>query len=143
MITIKLRKLRSIKGLLYVILISICGCQKPPKVAYNIPYLLGRNIDEVRKILDNPLESPADPLSSKKESYDNIYKKDGQTLLISYNLRNRKISSFFIVSSVEYENVKDIMKVGNLDSLETKAYLAEPERPFGTTAYNSIKIKIK
>ncbi len=140
-------KLNIVKKILFIIIFLTCVCsckeQKPPQVTFDVPALIGKNIDEVRKVLGKPLENPPDPSNSKEEHYDNIYKKDGQTLLISYNLNNRKISSFFIVSSTDYDNVKDLMKIGNLDSLQTMNYSAEAEHPYFTDSFNSIKITLR
>lgn len=141
-------KLRSAHQVLCVILVSmIIGCafkeQKIPKAVYNIPLLIGKNIDEVRTILGKPLENPPDPLKPQKEHFENLYDKEGQLLLIYFYPDTRKIESFHIVSSIGYDSVKTVLKIGKLDFKNTNDYWIEPGERYFTNTYNAVTIHLK
>jgi len=141
-------ELKSVNKAFCIILVFVVlGCtfkdRKPPEVVYNIPLLLGKNIDEVREVLGKPLENPPDPSDFKKDHFENLYEKDDQKLLISFDPHTRKTKFFFIVSSIEYNDVKDILKIGNLDSTETKDYWVEKRSLSFSKAFKSVTIHLK
>lgn len=118
------------------------GKQKSYEGTYDIPALIGKNIDEVREVLGKPLDNPPDPSDFHKDHYENLYEKNDQKLLISFNPHTRKINFFFIVSSIEYDNIKDILKIGNLDSTETKDYWVEKRSLFFSKAFKSVTVHL-
>ncbi len=145
MMILEFNSLKPFKYILYVLLLIFASCteQKPPQVTFDIPALIGKNIDEVRKVLGKPYASPSGPTDLKKEYYVVDYHKDGQILMIFYNVHDRKVGEFCIVSSVEYDNVKDLLKIGNLDSMETKDYWIETDGPFFSKTFKNIKLTFK
>ncbi len=104
------------------ILILICtSCthieSKPTKVLFNIPVLVRSNIDEIVTTLGKPTFYPK-PRNNQK-SYCN-YHKEGWELSIRYYPNTRKVIDFFIFpypGGYEYKNSKDVLWVGNLDSV--------------------------
>lgn len=134
------------KNLFYIILLICTSCKepKPPQVTFDIPALIGKNIDEVRKVLGKPLENPPDPpLNSKKDYFYNIYVKNGQSLLILFNPNDRKIEDFHIVSSIGYDSVKTVLKIGNLEFKNTNNYWIEPGERYFNDTYNGVTIHLK
>lgn len=122
------------------------GCtfekQKPPQVTFDIPSLIGKNIDQVRKVLGKSDDTSPDPSDSSVKGYTNWYNKNGQELLIDFDPHTRKITRFYIHPDVPYDNLEDVMKVGNLDSIETMNYIIEPGYSF-LRSYSSIKVIIR
>jgi len=86
------------------------------------------------------LENPPDPINSQKEHFENLYEKQGQLLLIYFNPNNRKIESFHIVSSIYYDSLKNVLKIGNLDSTHTKDYWTETGDAFFSSGFNNVTI---
>ncbi|WP_155978006.1 hypothetical protein [Pedobacter glucosidilyticus] len=106
----------------------LAGCFYPePKVVFDIPSLIGKNIDEVTYILGNNY-SDHDPFKNQKgvlktrgsHSY-RIYEKfrgdSTISLSICYIPYTKEIKFLTIVSRQEYKSKADILKLGNLDSL--------------------------
>lgn len=139
--------IKTVKNFLYIVLLLYTSCnfreQKSPKAVYDIPYLLGKNIDEVRKVLGKPLENPPDPSKPQKRLFENNYDKEGQSLLIYFDPTTRKIESFHIVSSIGYDSVKTVLKIGNLDFKNTNDYWIEPGERYFADTYNAVTIHLK
>ncbi len=104
------------------ILILICtSCthteSKPTKVLFNLPPLVRSNIDEVVKALGKPDFYPK-PTDNEKSYCE--YEKEGWRLSITYYPNTRKVIEFSIFPSsggYEYKKFKDVLRVGNLDSV--------------------------
>jgi len=146
MMIVEFNSLKPVKYLLYVLLLLCTSCkeQKPPQVTFDIPALIGKNIDEVRKVLGKPTESDPDPPNHKeKGSYACFYDKDNQTLCISYNPYTRIIKSFQIISSEEYKNVNDLLKLGNMHSVENLDYRIEISHPIFSRDFKSFIVILK
>lgn len=119
------------------------GKQKSYEGTFDVPSFIGKNIDEVRRILGKPLENPPDPLKPQKILFQNLYNKEGQTLLIYFDSNTRKIESFHIVSSIGYDSVKTVLKIGNLDFKNTNEYWIEPGERYFSDTYNAVTIHLK
>jgi len=122
-------KIEFVRKLFFIILFFVGGCifkeQKSPQVAFNIPHLFGKDIDAVRAILGKPEEVHPDPPSGYKAEYENSYHSSDQTLLISFDPDSRKVRDFLIVSSKEYNDIHDLLKLGNLYFMESAEYRIE------------------
>lgn len=144
-------KLKPVKYFFYLILLICASCKepKPPQVTFDIPVfdvpaLLGKNIDEVRKVLGKPKEgSPEPPDPKEKGSYVSFYSKSGQDLFIYYNPYTRKIKSFQIMSSEGYKNITDLLKLGNLHFMENLDYRIEVSHPFFSNDFNNFIVELK
>ncbi|MVN20388.1 hypothetical protein [Mucilaginibacter arboris] len=145
MMNVEFNSLKPVKNFLYILLLICASCKepKPPQVTFDIPALIGKNIDEVRIVLGRPLENPPGPSKPQKRLFENNYDKEGQSLLIYFNPNNRKIESFHIVSSVGYDSVKTVLKIGNLDFKNTNDYWIEPGERYFTDTYNAVTIHLK
>jgi hypothetical protein len=145
MMNVKFNRIKSVKNFFYILLLIFASCKepKPPQVTFDIPALIGKNIDEVRKVLGKPLENPPDPLKPQKRLFENNYDKEGQSLLIYFDPNTRKIESFHIISSIGYDSIKTVLKIGNLDFKNTNDYWIEPGERYFTDTYNAVTIHLK
>ena len=140
--SIEVTRLKPVKHFFYILLLICTSCDfkepKPPQVTFDIPSLIGKNIDQVRNVLGKS----EDPSRPNVEGYTNHYHKNGQHLLIDFDPHTRRIHRLSIHSDIPYDNLEDVMKIGNLDSIETMNYIIEPGYSF-LRSYNSIEVLIR
>lgn len=59
------------------------------KAIFDVPSLMGRNIEEIRKELGTPIDKEIEPSNLQKKMkvnfLDNTFEKAGNTLLITFN----------------------------------------------------------
>ena len=76
--------------------------------------MLGRNIDQLRRMLGPPLEAAArdaraaEPTAAQKrtpkgENWNNTFEKNGTTLIVSFSARTRKVHDIIVVGNDEDE----------------------------------------
>ncbi|KUG08395.1 hypothetical protein [Solirubrum puertoriconensis] len=97
----------------------------------NVPDLVGRNIDEVRKALGKPRETQALPLAaeptavqlrtSQAEEWTNTFDYQGATIVATFNAHTRKVRDLVLLGT----NEDELMRRGNLD-LVGDTYLVLP-----------------
>lgn len=146
-----IRILLTTKQILFILLVigTVCSCKepKPPQVTFDIPALIGKNIDEVRKVLGkpySPIVNRIEPSDPKEEYFSNDYDKNGVYISFYFNTKSRRISQITLISPEEYDKLEDVMKIGNLTSKETDSYWVESFHPFaGTPPFNGIKIHVR
>lgn len=130
--------------LLVLGIISSCKEKKPPQVTFDVPALFKMNIDEVRKVLGKPLYHPIEPSNPKEEIFENQFEKNGETLFVDFNTKSREIIKLSIFPSEDYDNLEDIMKIGNLDATNVQHYHVEGLHPIlSNTDLSGIDIYIK
>lgn len=145
------KRLTLIKCLLVILLLAVTGCdseaskvKQTSHVIFDIPALIGKNIDEVHKILGKPTDSDPDPPKHKEiGNYSCFYDIDNQTLGISYDPYTRIVKSFQIFSAQEYDNVNALLKLGNLHAMENLDYRVEVNHPIFTRNFRSIIVILK
>lgn len=123
-----------------------CKEQKPPQVTFDVPALIGQNIDEVRNVLgkpSSPIAKRIEPSNPKEETFENDFEKNGEVLTAYFNIKTRRVFRLSIFPSEDYDNLKDIMKIGNLDVIETLQYYIEGRHPRLSTDLSGINIYIK
>jgi len=115
-----------------------------PKIIYDIPKLIDKNIDDVRQIMSNNLskknEKELQDLSTKVEH--TTFEKDGSTLFVTSNSQTRNITSIKIVlDKGGFENSKDLLRLGNLD-FSSNAYICVVGKVLGSfnNKFNSVSI---
>lgn len=112
-----------------------------PSYIFDIPGLLGKNIDEIRKILGQPLdkdmtEPTAEQSMGGSGEWDNTFKKDGQELLVTFNFKTRTVIDYFLSG----DNKTKLLQVGNLKENDPR-YTIEPVKQLNKpTAITGIKI---
>lgn len=102
---------------------------------FDLNSLYGKNIDQIINVLGKP-ESNTEPTSIQKQSgvieWEKSFKKDGQTLLITYNSSTRKVIDFFIGTTDPSGNTKDVSSIitiaGNPSSDKFKTKLVSTIR---------------
>ncbi|SHI93278.1 hypothetical protein SAMN02745146_1953 [Hymenobacter daecheongensis DSM 21074] len=97
----------------------------------DMPALMGRNIDQVRRALGPPTETktqaigieptPEQMRSTKGEDWINTFEKNGSTVVVTFNARTRKVLDMVLIGAEEDE----LMRRGNL-SLTAPDYLVLP-----------------
>jgi len=97
-----------------------------PTYIFDVPFLVGKNIDEIRQILGTPLDKDlTEPTAQQIElggsEWDNSYKKDGQDLLITFDASSRKIIDFFL----DGDDKSKLLEIGNLKE-NASSYTIEP-----------------
>ena len=118
----------------------------PTKTSYSfdIPSLLGKNIDEIRLVLGTPLdkdltEPTAEQLKLGAGEWDNSYKKGDQELLVTFNPTTRKIVDFFLSG----DNKAKLIEAGNLKENDTSYTIEQVKQLKNPTAITGIKITPK
>lgn len=86
------------------------------KQLFEIPSLFNKNIDQIKKELGAPLDGfQTEPTKLQLQmgitEWNNSWKKDEETLLITYNPINRKVIDFFISGSGLFSSVSDKQKI--------------------------------
>ena len=78
-------------------------------VAFDIPSLLGKNIDQLRTVLGNPTDSQIEPngAQSNFETWDNTFKKGDYELLATYNPKTRVVEDLFLSTDDPSGQTKD------------------------------------
>lgn len=115
-----------------------------PSYSFDIPSLLGKNIDEVRLVLGTPLdkdltEPTAEQLKLGADEWDNSYKKDDQELLVTFNPSTRIIVDFFLSG----DNKAKLIEAGNLKENDTSYTIEQVKQLNNPSAITGIKIAPK
>ena len=112
-----------------------------PSYSFDIPSLLGKNIDEVRLVLGAPLdkdltEPTAEQLKLGADEWDNSYKKGDQELLVTFNPSTRKIVDFFLSG----DNKAKLIEAGNLKENDSSYTIEQVKQLKNPSAITGIKI---
>lgn len=112
--------------------------------SFDIPSLLGKNIDEVRQVLGTPLdkdltEPTAEQLKLGADEWDNSYKKGDQELLVTFNPNTRKIVDFFLSG----DNKAKLIEAGNLKENDSNYTIEQVKQLKNPSAITGIKITPK
>lgn len=99
--------------------------------AVDVPSLVGRNIDQVRRSLGTPRETKDQKIgleptveqmkATKGEDWINTFERNGTTVVATFNARTRKVRDLVVVGSDEDE----LLRNGNL-SLTAPGYMVLP-----------------
>jgi hypothetical protein len=97
--------------------------EKEHQIVFDVPSLLNKNIDEIRKDLGQPidkemLEPTKVQMDMNFEEWDNNFEKNGYSLLVTFNPQTRKVIDFFLstTTSEKIDNIDKILMIGNLES---------------------------
>ncbi|GAB3238090.1 hypothetical protein GCM10027346_30340 [Hymenobacter seoulensis] len=104
---------------------------KPRPVEVDVPALVGRNIDQVRRTLGTPLETrnqkvgleptPEQMKGTKGEGWINTFERNGTTLIATFNARTRKVRDLVVMGN----NEEELLQKANL-SLTATTYILLP-----------------
>lgn len=97
--------------------------QNQAVMVFDVPALVGMNIDQVRQVLGTPQDgSMTEPTAQQLalgmgSEWNNSFEKDGHTLLVTYNAQTRVIADFFVDSNDPSGATSDkagLLAAGNL-----------------------------
>jgi len=87
---------------------------------YDIPALIGKNIDQADKELGTTIGSTPEPPNNQSEpggtKWHRIYMKDKHALIVDFNALTRKVISFVL----DGNNKEKTLEVGNLSENDSK-----------------------
>lgn len=91
---------------------------------FDIPSLIGKNIDEIRTALGSPADKEmTEPnqaqLQLGTKEWDNTFEKDNKELLVTFNVKERTVIDFFISTDDPSGQTKDkthLLELGNLST---------------------------
>jgi hypothetical protein len=94
---------------------------------YDIPLLVGKNIDGVRSVLGKAIDNDIEPTSLQiqvgVDIWSNAFNKDDKELLVTFNPKSRVIIDFFIGTddpSGKTQNTKRLLEMGNLKENDSR-----------------------
>lgn len=100
---------------------------EPVAVAFDVPSLIGKSIDELREVLGTPTDADIEPTQQQLDlgvdEWSNGFTNDGQDLLVTYNPRTRAVIDLFLDGSDQ----NSLLQRGNL-AVRSAAYRIEPVR---------------
>lgn len=98
---------------------------------FDVPSLIGKNINEIVVILGTPNKDNSEPTNAQLElgttEWSKGYEKDGRELLITYNIKTGSVIDFFIPSTdkeTEDNNKKGLLTIGNIKE-DSQTYSVE------------------
>ncbi|WP_400190263.1 hypothetical protein [Hymenobacter sp. B81] len=115
-------------------------------VKVDMPALVGRNIDQIRRVLGSPTEttqstvgaepSAAQMRATKGEGWINTFEYSGSTIVVTFNARTRKVRDLVLVGT----NEDELMRRGNL-SLVSPDYVVLPvENPTQPSKITGVRV---
>jgi len=113
---------------------------------FDVPALIGKNIDEVRGSLGTPADKSLEPPDSYYNEWDNRFHKRGYTLLVTFNPKTRQVIDFFVPTTDPSQKTNDyttLLRVSNVN-ITNPSYLVTPVPiPEHPSEYTGIKITEK
>lgn len=107
---------RNVRILALVCVLTSCTYAEP-KMVFDIPRLVNKNIDEIKKIMGEPMSDyESEGGSSRYASYYNGKDDDTVHLWMRYSPASREIDFLMIITRKPYRTIEDLMIVGNLKS---------------------------
>lgn len=100
------------------------------KQIFDVPSLLGKDVDQIRQVLGKPVDKDIEPTELQLEmmgdnvEWDNSFEKEEVTLLVTYDARTRNVKDFFIGHSVVEDDKETLYKIGNVKQY-VKSYRLE------------------
>ncbi len=108
-----------------IVLLVNCSSREPTHLVFDIPNLINKNIKEINRTLGAPVYTD-NPFSKKWEGrepfYYNFYRNEGHELMISYNPYSGEVVSILLNANKKYSTLEQILKIGNLDTVENDVY---------------------
>ncbi len=87
------------------------------KATFDVPSLVGKSLAQVKTTLGKPAVAPTPPAKYDGKDWEITWEKEGQDLMVSYDLKTSKIIDFFISVNGGTGSTADtnsILKIGNL-----------------------------
>ncbi|MBL7156105.1 MAG: hypothetical protein ISS87_00685 [Candidatus Pacebacteria bacterium] len=106
---------------------------------FDIPFLIDKNIDEIRQILGEPSEGypkEPNPIPLYNHTWINFFIKDGISLMITFEPETRKVVEFFLAG----ENKLELIKITNLKENNSDYRIEEVKNIKDSSKITGIKI---
>lgn len=117
------------------------------KIIYDVPSLVGKNIDEVREALGKPQAGRDEPTSEQLSlgfsEWDNQFGPDDKALLVTFNPQDRKIIDFFISTDDPSGATKDkdyLLALGNLKENDPNYKIEFVKAVIEPTSFTGVKV---
>ncbi len=151
-------KLGKALGALVVVFFLTLAISQKPNIApvepftFDIPSLLGKNIDEVRQALGKPADATLDPTKEQMRLlgptmlWSNEFKKNGKLLNVEYTVGTRKVQSFFVTSdnaSFKASERDYLMNIGNVKDGDVRYNLRFVKALRDPSTYTGLEITPK
>lgn len=114
---------------------------------FDVPSLLGKNVDEIKSVLGAPAidtePTEANLSSGLTKEWEKTFKKDGQTLLVTYRLADRSVVDFFISTpdpSGATKDIEQLKKIGNIKVTDTRYKIEFVKALTDKSQYTGLKI---
>lgn len=113
--------------------------------AFDIPALIGNNLQEVRQILGTPTVDDSEPNEKQQDftTWNKTWEKDGTHLMVTYNPQTLLITDFFVSlgGTKSTSDTDHLLKIGNLKKNDPRYTVeftacrncAEPTQYLGVT----------
>ena len=114
--------------------------KKQVKMVFNVPALIGKNIDEIRNTLGPP---PKDTIESQSSIGTDLYYNEDQMLLVTFKKRSRKVVDFFCGTPNPTgltDDYSDIMKICNVSKNNPNYIIIPVIASNDNTKYTGIRI---
>ena len=126
---------------------AVPGGQQQNKYAFDVPSLIGKNIDEIRVILGTPVDKEMEPTTLQLEmgtkEWSNSFNKDNEELLITYHPVERTVIDFFISKNGKVgssEDKEELLRVGNLKENNSKYEIEFVKNLRDSSTFTGVKI---
>lgn len=120
------------------------------KVLFNLPLIIGKDINDVRKALESPIDKDIEPtkLQAKMgvDEWNNNFEKEGFTLVVTFNPKTRKVIDFFIGTkdpSGTTNDYSDLLQKCNVTNDNPKYSIIPVPAIKDNTKYTGIRIMEK
>ena len=126
--------------------VQITRVVEQPQAIFDIPALIGKNIDQMASVLGTPTddsEPSQQQLSFGVKEWSKTFKKGNQELLITYNPRTRTIIDFFIPTTDPSRKTQDragLKSVGNVQDSDPKYALSYVRAIGDPLSFTGLKI---
>ena len=126
--------------------------ENTPSHTFDVPSLMGKNIDEVKAVLGAPVsdtEPTAQQLGLGLNEWEKNFKKDGQELLVTYRPKDRTVIDFFITANDPSgkdgltKDTKKLLQIGNLNENDPRYAIEFVRALKDKSSYTGVKISPK
>lgn len=101
--------------------------QQTQNYTFDIPSLIGKNVDEVIVMLEPYKKGATEPMEEQinagVKDWDVEFEKDGKSLLVNYDIATRKVNDYFISTDDPSGATKDnkhLLELGNLKEIDAR-----------------------
>lgn len=118
---------------------------KSVQYVFDIPTLLGKDVDRVKNALGEPLgkEPSQQQLSLGIKEWSLTFKNNNQELLVTYNPNTRKVIDFFISTDDPSGKTKDklhLLEIGNLIENDSRYKIEFVKTITDSSSFTGVKI---